>query len=439
MKKFKEFTNYLKLGALGGIMTLLPCCNEKIPESPIPDQVEKEYKIFSSKNLAVGLNSPSGLSEIDKLYFLKSSNGITDDLNGILTNGATFQNLWSNGGIQPLENPKVLQFSTNPSKSANNLSDAVLTTLCEFDLNEYASDFDSYGYFPRADSSRIAQGVVLKALALNDRNILTSSNSSDKIFRTSELGIVDIFKQDGMLNRITDMIQASDGKIYVASVEEIDYLDSTKIIFPKRVISISPDGNLINTEFEVPSSFDLNDFFPESSGLWRKAPYIEKLKIIENSPAGKEKSGVKFYVSDLLKRRIYGVGEDNKTNFIAETDWSPYILGVDSIGSPIYATSPVWRTVYYNTLANQMSIFILNPETGESKVIHTFNETVKDYLSTGELIQVKGKDGLKYSMPLGLDVSAIVKESKDTLELLFTNSHRGTLEDLVFVKTPVEK
>ncbi len=435
-----KFKNFLRIGALAGLITLLPYCKKENYEPPIQeDPIETEYKILSRKNLAGGLTSPSGLSEIDKLYSLKSSNGIADDLNGILTNGATFQDLWAEGGIQPLQNPKVLQFSTDLSKSSNTLSEVVLTTLCEFDLKEYTSDFDSYGYFPRADSSRIAQGVLLDALVLNDRNILTSSNSSDKIFRTSELGVVNIFKQDERLNRITDMIQGEDNKIYVAAVEEIDYLDSNKIVSPKRILSISSDGELINTEFELPSSFDLDNFFPESSGLWRKAPYIEKLKIVENSPAGKEKSGVKFYVSDLLKRRIYGVGEDNNVRFVAETEWNPSILGVDSIGTPIYATSPVWRTVYYNTLANQMSIFILNPETGESKVIHTFNETVKDYLSTGELIQVKGKDGLKYSMPLGLDVSAIVKESKDTLELLFTNSHRGTLEDLVFVKTPVEK
>lgn len=433
MNKFKEFTNYLKLGALGGIMALLPCCNE----DPIPQDKPSEikYEFISHKNLAENLEFPSGLAQSNKIY-LKSSKGIDEDFNGILATGPTFQNLWDNGGLQKYENPRVFQFSSNLTKSnLSSSADIVLTPLSEIDLERYSSDFDSFGYSNFPDSLWRARGLTLDGLVLKDNTILSSSNSSNKLFRTNELGQIDVFLEDDKLDKITKMIEGSDGKIYASEVQKIDENNNSLIISPKRVVSISPIDKSINVEFELPSSLDSSNIFEDYPGqLKTEAPFMERLKIAENSPAGKERNGIKFYISDLLKKTIYASDKSNNLSVIANNLRYPYLLGVDSIGNIFYATSPLSKGTFY-----PMEIHVLDPETKESKPVYKFNETLKDYINSRG-IEVIGEDNKRGTILLiGFDVSGIMRESGDTLELLVTNSNKGTLDRIFLEKTPVEK
>lgn len=433
MNKFKEFTNYLKLGALGGIMALLPCCNE----DPIPQDKPSEikYEFISHKNLAENLEFPSGLSQGNTIY-LKSSKGINEDLSGILATGPTFQNLWDNGGLQKYENPRVFQFSSDLTKSTRSSSaDIILTPLSEIDLEKYSSDFDSFGYSNFPDSLWRARGLTLDGLVLKDNTILSSSNSSNKLFRTNESGQIEVFLEDDKLDKITKMIEGNDGKIYASEVQKIDENDSSLIISPKRVISISPIDKSVNVEFELPSSLDFNNIFQDYPGqLKKEASFMERLKIAENSLVGKERNGTKFYVSDLLKKTIYASDQANNLSVVASNLRYPYLLGVDSIGNIFYATSPLFKGGFY-----PIEIHSLNPETKKSNLVYRFNETLKDYINSRG-IEVIGEDGKRgTTLLIGFDLSAILRESADTLEILFTNSHKGTLDRILLEKTSAEK
>jgi len=408
------------------------------------DEYNVNYEIVSNEKVAKGLEFPSGLSKSKNAYLKSSSKEEADELMGIVVSGPVFQNLDGVKGLQRYENPKVMRISEKQSKSSTDIKDElILTTLSEVDLEKYISDFDAVKYYPISFTENLCrpQGLTLDGLILKDGTILTSSNSSDKLFETDELGKVEIFMQDEKLERITDIIQGKDEKIYAVTAQKIDDEDSLLVLSPKRVISISPETKLISTELELPSSFDLNNFYNEYPGLWKEAPFIEKLKIIENSDVGKKRFGTKFYISDMLKRCIYKADEANNLEILVKDLHYPHLIGVDSVGNIIYATSPFWLS---EGLTDQLrcptEIHALDPETGKSKSIYKFSETPEDYMSKAGTMCVKIPNHIQfYSMPTGFNITNIFKESETSLELIISNSHQGTLHKLIFNKEISEK
>ena len=106
----------------------------------------------------------------------------------------------------------------------------------------------------------------------------------------------------------------------------------------------------------------------------------------------------------------------------------PSSLAVDSLEDIFYTTSPLWNGEGgWNNLKYPTALYALNPETGKSTLIHEFNETLTDYLTTGATINVEYNKEL-YIAPIGFNVTNILYESAKELDFLITNSHQGTLK-----------
>lgn len=419
MSRLKDF---LRIGALAGLMTFFPSC-EKEPQGGDAGYKLPDFKNVSEKVLKSELEFPSGLANHTDFQKkgLKSSNDIKAEVDGVYIEGPLFINTGPGGSLVPYIGPKISEYSATSTSSLENLT---TSSLAEIDAEIYLSDFDSQYYYALPDSLWRATSLSLDELVLGDNSVLTSSNSSDKIFRTNSSGETEVYLQNPELERITDMIQGSDGKVYAVKAPLIDENSSSLVLSPKKVISI--ENNLINTEFELPSDVNSHswDFNYWINNWWKDAPLWEKLKIIENSENGKKQFGAEFYVSDLLEGKIYKVGSDKKVEILAQELRFPSSLAVDSTGNIFYTTSPMFRG--YN-LAYPTQMFSLNPETGESKLVHTFDENIEDYLNTGSAIEMR-YDKSVYVLPRGFNVSNVLYESQDKLEFLVTNSNQGDLK-----------
>ena len=413
-----RFGNILRIGTLAGLITLMPSCEKEKPYE-LPN-----FKFISEKTIRNNLDLPTGLSSGNHLKKAGSKNtkGTAAEVSGVFIEAPIFLNFHSNGGIQLSQNPKISEYS-------GTLGSLSTSSLGEIDLTNYQSDFDSPAYYAMADSLWKAHGLTLDALVLSDGTMLSSSNSSDKIFKRNSFGEIEIFLQNKDLERITDMVEGSDGKIYAVQAPLFD--DNSNLIYPKRVISI--ENGIIKTEFELPSainpnfSMNLEDIVPY---WWKDGSLLYKLKIIENSVEGKKRFGTEFYVSDQLENVIYKVDSEKRVSVLAKDISFPSSLAVDSIGNVFYTTTPLFRGI---TFSHKVSLDVLNPETSEHTSLHKFDESIKDYSVYG------GKayftyTSLQYSTSVGHNVTNVLYESKDKLEFLITNSLQGTLKYVTLEK-----
>ncbi len=425
MSKFRDF---LKIGTLAGLMAFLPSC-EKDPQGK-----DEGYKLPKFENVYENLiqdklEFPSGLSNNSaaRKYGLKSTKGTNAVIEGVFIEAPLFINNRGAKGIEPYQNPTISEYS-------GDLLSLSTTPLTEIDLATYFSDFDSPTFYPMQDSLWRAKGITLDNLVLEDGTILSSSNSSDKIFKRNLSGGIELLLQDSRLERITDMALASDGIIYAVQAPLVDDDNVSLVLFPKRVISI--DGTNIRTEFELPSDIASHSWGDKVNYpfWWREAPLLEKLKIIENSENGKKQFGAEFYVSDLFEGKIYKVDALKNVEVLAQGLQFPSSLAVDSIGNIFYTTSPLGAGGSgWNTLDYKSSLNMLNPETGESVLLNEFDETLSDYASTGGWAYAKYK-GLVYLIPVGFNITNVLYESPEKLEFLITNSLQGTLKSVTLEK-----
>ena len=226
--------------------------------------------------------------------------------------------------------------------------------------------------------------------------------------------------ENNELRGITDMLKAGDGKIYAVQVPFISDRDSS-IISPKKIISIDDLKN-IKIECELPSE--------NSMQRGPGARWYEQLKIIENSEAGKEKFGTQFYVLDMLEDCIYKVDMNKNVEVLARGLRYPTSIAVDSIGDLFYTNSPLWYELGGSEIEYPSEFRMLNPETGESTLLHKFDERdIGEYTSSGAFYYVM-YNGEEYVLPTGYNVTSILKETAGKLEFLFTNSHQGTLKSI---------
>jgi hypothetical protein len=383
------------------------------PEFKNVTEVLKKKDLFFPAGLSSKTEGRKSLSENNK--------SISGEISGIFIETPVYLNLRGAGGIQPFQNPRISQFSNFSGEISTN-------PVGELDLSVFFQDFDSYGYMGQwiilglPDSLWRAKGLVLDCILLPDETIISSSNSSDKLFITNSSGNTEVYMQDEELCRITDMIYGTDNKIYAVKAPLVDVLASPKIIEPKKVISIK-DG-IIKTEFELPSTETYIPYIDNNTALY------DRLKIIENSEEGKKKYGTLFYISDLLENVIYKVDTQKVVTVLTDQLTYPSSLAVDLIGTIYYSSSPlVGPTGDYRQLAYKTSIFALNPETGESKYIHTFDELTHDY-ETGEYFNIKLPTDIRkiYYLPVDFNVTNFLYESETKLEFIFSNSHQGTLK-----------
>ena len=421
MRKFK---NLFKVGTLAGLMAFLPSCERDPSEKDDSYRLPKFERVYESL-VQDKLEFPSGLSNnsATRKSELKSRKGISADADGIFIQAPLFINHHGSRGIEPYQNPIISEYTGTLENLSTN-------PLAEINLSDYFSDFDSPTFYPLEDSLWRARGTTLDGLVLSDGTILASSNSSDKLFKRNPSGEIEIFLQNKDLERITDMVQGSDGKIYAVQAPLVDYDDASKVLFPKRVVSVNKD--VINTEFELPSDIISHSWegpFPQHYPYWwRDAPLLEKLKIVENSENGKKQFGAEFYISDLFEGKIYKVDASNKIEILAKDLQFPSSLAVDSIGNIFYTTTPFQgKEMIWDALTYKFSLNILNPETGVSEILHEFDETLRDYSDAGIWAYVNYNKEF-YRIPVGYNISNVLYESKDKLEFLITNSLRGTLK-----------
>jgi len=423
----KTLKNILRTGAFVGAMAFMPYCQKDDLEPQLDETYElPNFKNASEKLIKSNLEFPSGLSygpgsgefviKSAKNFINEDIKGSGADLNlGTLLQGPRFLNLYSNGGIQPKDNPKISIFF-------GTLDNLEVNSLAEFNLSTYFSDFHSSSYYALADSLWRSRGLTLDAIVYN-LGLIVSSNSSDKLFRVGLLDGVSVYMQNDKLRGITDMIKGSDGKIYAVQSSQEGENEH-----PKRVISIDDNKN-INVEFELPLDLNVNSWklgyaSPESEDH----VFLENLKIIENSSIGRKNFGNMFYISDLLEDVIYKVDTLKNVEDLVRGINLPSSLAVDSIGDLFYTSSPLTNRASSQDLNFSAALHVLNPETGESKLIKEFGgKTFKDYFGIGGSIDLMAGYLRGYVAPVGFNVSNRLFETTDYLNFLITNSHQGTL------------
>lgn len=392
------------------LMTILPLSRCEREDALIHQPTH--FSNISATQIAKGLNTPSGLASGSYSQFAKGSQ---EEKLIVLAEGPVFY--FYRSGERNLDKsvgPMIYQISG----TVNDLS-LNSTPLKSFNIKDYPLEFISPLNYAIDNSSNPAfksVGLVLDNLVMQDGSILFSSNSSDKIFTTNPIGI---YLQNKELERITDMIQGTNGKIYAPEAPSIR---DSLVYIPKRVISIDALKN-INIEFELSS---------ENSRQWKyKAPYFEQLKIVENSKLGKEKFGTEFYVSDMLEDVIYKIDAKRNVSELARGLRFPSSIAVDSVGDVIYTTSPLRATTDGNYIEYLPSLCMLNPETKESTTIYIFkNENNEDNLFFGAVSLYINYNGKKYELAGGSNISSILYETENKIDFLFTNSNQGTLMKL---------
>lgn len=424
----RTLKNILKIGALAGVMAFMSSCQK--------DNISYETPHFTSiseKKIAGNLERPSGLSSNYIYGSEKSGTKSIQDDNLNMLNLSVFVQcpLFYFDGHEILLEKTKNPILSNMSGSLNNLT---INSSQELNIESLFDDFNSLGYLILEDSLARPMGLTLDDIILKDGSVLLSSNSSDKIFRINQSNL-EVYLQDKRLERITDMLLGTDGKVYAVQVPSINYDDSSIIESPKRVISI--DNEKINVEFELPSDVNTHRYrFTEediySSGWWRNAPYLEKLKIVENSELGKKNFGAEFYISDLLEDVIYKVDAQKNVSVLAKGLRYPSSLAVDLSGNIFYTTSPIWLPRGSTDIEYPTELCELNPKTGQliSDLVfpHKFDERdIEEYASAGGGIFVNYNKET-YVMPVGFNVTNILYESEKKLDFLFTNSHQGTLK-----------
>lgn len=416
----KTLKNILKVVALAGAMIFMPYCQK----DDIKDVLYEtpHFRNISERKIAGNLERPSGLS-----YGYNSTKS-GDHKSAKYVDWSVF----AQGPLFYIENNKInFAKSKNPtiSQMSGSLNNLTVSSFKEFDIEEYFIDFNTGGRYGLSDTTQRPIGLTLDNLVMKDGSVLFSSNCSNKIFKISPSSL-ETYVQDNKLDRITDMILGTDGKVYVVQAPLINYNDSSIVESSKRVISI--DNKLINVELNLPSDVNThswaagNDYYTQK--WWVDAPFVEKLKIVENSKLGKERFGSEFYISDLLEDVIYKVDAQKNVSVLAKGLRYPSSLAVDSSGNIFYTTSPLWLERGSSDIEYPTELRVLNPETGESATILKFDEKdIQEYSATGGAIYVNyGAE--KYVMPVGFDVSNVLYESADELDFLFTNSHQGTLK-----------
>lgn len=423
MSKVNNFLMALLTGAV-----LMPSCQKEDFEGP---QNSSGYVFPNFKNptetlIKSNLEVPAGLAYNffgAKKSETKGSAEVNANIEGLYAEGPTFKNLYNAGGLKVFENPNVSKFSGSLT-DLNTFSSNILT---EFDLTKYTVDFDAISYHSKKDSLFRPNGLTIDNLVLDDGTVLSSSNSSDKIFKKSSGGGIEVYMQDSQLERITDIIQKRDRRIFAAQAPKIDK-NTHAVISPKKVISIN--NKVIKNEFELPydaNSAKLVDFNSYPS-FWEEAPYFEKIRIVENSEAGKKNFGTEFYVSDLLGDAIYKIDSKNNVSVLAKNLRYPSSVAVDSAGTVFYTSSPLTLD-FAGLIDYPAALYALNPQTGESKLISEFGgNELKDYFFSERSLVVRYPNVGVCRLPVAFDVTNIFYETPKKDYFMLSNSHNGAIE-----------
>jgi len=417
------------------IIILASSCEEKPTPEPyiLPDF--KNPSVTSIKN---NLEFPSGLSSFIYASELKNnSKNVSQNIaSGVFIEGPRFQNLHSNGGIQIDQNPKISRYEIDLEQLSTNelpINTLVINTISEFDYLKYEDDFDSFSYFGswiilgEPDSIWRASRLLLDNCIISNDSILTSSNSSDKIFLTNSIGSTSVLLEDPDLTGITDLIYGKSKKIYAAQTPVLDQNNPNNVIRPKRLISIK--NSSINTEFELPTTIGSAFLqYPENLSQWLGTPCLEQLKIVENSEEGKKRFGTEFYIADLLGNVIYKVDKSNNVDVLASDLKYPTSIAVDSMGNLFYTSSPVFKIYGYSVVTNRESLYALNPEDGATKMICAFGTSVFEeyWWHAGFGISVLYA-GQRCELPLDLNITNVLYETENRLYFLITNTRLGKL------------
>jgi hypothetical protein len=425
-------------------MTVLTYSCEKNEKLNTP-YVFPDFRNPSVSIIKNNLEFPSGISDFSN--DLKSDHNSKSILNsiysGVFIEGPGFKDFHGNVGLQLIQNPKISRFEINLDQMPTDLSpiDYLTTnTISEIDVSKYPSDFDSFYYlgchisYEIHDSIWRAARLLLDNCILNNNSILTSSNSSDKIFVTSPTGETKVFLTDLTLKGITDLVCNKKGEVYAVQAPVLDQNDPTKLIRPKRIISIKE--GLISTEFNLPTAINPEFLkYNDNISFWMGDPCLEQLKIIENSEAGKNRFGIDYYVADLLGNVIYKIDNERNISILARDLTYPTSIAVTSSGDLFYTSSPVFYTnpIYDHTnpfplVSCRESLYTLNPESGASKLICEFGtKNFFEYLYTRNTGIHVDYDNIECNLPLDLNVTNILYEYKDKLYFLITNTRLGNI------------
>ncbi len=407
---------------------------EKSPNSNVPP----DFKNPSVNTIKNNLEFPSGLSCLPYTNGVghKSKNDLQNIGTGVFIEGPRYQNLRTSGGIQIDKNPKLSRYEIDLDQITTDFLPVyylTVNTLSEFDFSKYPFDFDSFAYFGswitygEPDSVWRASRLLLDNCIINNDSILTSSNSSDKIFISNSAGEISIFLEDSDLMGITSLIYGKNNKIYAVQAPVLDQNNPNNVIRPKRLISIK--NSTINTEFELPTTINpefLN--YTENLDLWLGLPCLEQLKIIENSEEGKRRFGIEFYIADLLGNVIYKVDNNYQIDVLASNLKYPTSIAVDSQGNLFYTTSPVFTLFNRVEIKNRESLCVLNPENGDTRLICDFGTSVfEEYFWHAGFGLSVFFDGQRCELPLDLNITNVLYETENKIYFLITNTRLGNI------------
>jgi hypothetical protein len=429
MEKLRHPSNKWLLGTILGAAILFYSCekNDKFHDPYVlPDFKNPQVSILKDN-----LDCPSGLSGflIDNKSN-KASKSIHQNLtSGVFVEGPSFIDYHDDVGPQLTKNPRISRFEIDLDQIPSEITPIdylKLSIISEIDFSIYSNDFDSFNYIGcwislgKPDSVWRAARLVLDNCVVNDGSILTSSNSSDKIFITDFNGETEIFLEDPKLLGITDLVYNKSGEIYAAQAPIIDQTDPLKVLRTKRIISIEKGS--IKTEFELPTAIAqrLNQ---EISYRWKHLPNIEQIKIIENSDAGKDRFGVDYYVADMLSNVIYKVDNDGNIAVLAKNLNYPTSIAIDSVGNLFYTGSPItskWKPEFNR----RESLYAVNPESGSIKLICEYGPNVEEYpWPATDFLEI---DNLIY-LVADLNVTNLLYETSKALFFLITNTRLGNI------------
>lgn len=434
--------NYAKRFKPGSLQVLVCClfvvtisCERKkdAPPYQFPDYGNTYVNTIKNK-----LEYPSGLSVFPdetgvKHHQGKSAGTITS---GVFIEGPQFQNLRGDEGIQIARNPRLSRYEIDLDQAgagAIPVDYLSVITIAEFDFSVYHDEFDSFSYFGswitygEPDSAWRASRLLLDDCVINNDSVLTSSNSSDKIFITDADGETSVFMEDEELTGITDLVYSRNGKVYAAQAPVLDQTNPQTVIRPKRLISIK--NGTVSVELELPTSISPEFLkYPENLEQWLGTPCLEQVKIIENSEEGKRRFGTEFYIADLLGNRIYKVDNSNNIETLAGDLKYPTSVAVDSMGNLFYTSSPVFWLYGYITIENRETLYAINPETGATRMICEFGTSVFDeycwHAGFGISVQYGGQ---RCELPLDLNITNVLYETDSSLYFLITNTRLGNI------------
>lgn len=426
------------------------------PETPAstPETSPRDYTLtyFSEVILGRGYEKPEGL----KLSYSGSSPQEAKYQLGLVSGptvvSSTFMErpvfLNSNNSIfMSAKEPKINSLSGTVTDI--NVGTVPINTVYTFSSNT-SNEFFQPPFIYNNDGSVNPAGLSLRIQPLG-LDYLVSKSPSNRISKISN-SLGSTFAQNDELVGITDMIQGSNGRIYLAQSMILNTIGLPEsdwtIIRQRKVISIDPlNPSVFRVEFELPPITGrmpqiMNFIKPELNQTYgnKSFPADDMIRIIENSSAGKTANGNDFYVSDFWRGIVYST----KGSIISTFRNIPYptALAMEQNGKILVTKAPTFRDTNPSAgpqnpqFLTYSQLLELNPSnSANDSSLYTFPEDINDFFGFNSyLVPIDPSSINDDFYPIAYSASLGVAEDQDYLTILATNTHSGKVNAVQFEK-----